>query len=165
MSSRHRNSLEISFEEKEVEFSDGYERELVCPHCGSNYLHHYGFTDYERKEDEKFNSIVDCGAVLFNEDGTKHAVFGRGNSGPELGGYLQVFSDLDGFRNPSARRGRHRYKILLRRMPPYFFAVHCPAQRLFSDVLESCKNEAAKSGRYKTENNKAQVALYCIKAR
>ena len=104
MVSRHRDSFEISYEEKEVEFSDGYERELVCPHCGSNYLHHYGFTDYERNEDEKTSSVVDCGAALFNEDGTKYTVFGRDDGSPGLGGNLQVFSDLDSFRNPSSRR-------------------------------------------------------------
>jgi hypothetical protein len=110
MTSRHSHLFDFTYEEKPVElereiWSGDAIRGLVCPHCGSGYLHHYGFTDYERDEDAKVENIVDCGSVLFDDKGQRSSVFGRSGCSPGMiGGNLQVFSDLHDNRNPSNRR-------------------------------------------------------------
>jgi 5-methylcytosine-specific restriction endonuclease McrA len=107
--SRHAGSFDVSYEKKRIEIAweGGFEDvkdTLACPHCSGHNLHHYGFTDYERGEDAKTVEIVDCGSVLFDDKGERHSVYGRINCHSFTGGALQVFSDLQGDRNPSARR-------------------------------------------------------------
>lgn len=110
MTSRHGNLFDISYEEKLVELAqDSWLGDtcssLVCPHCGSQYLHHYGFTDYERDEDAAIEDIVDCGSVLFEEDGRRFTCFGRNMAETSFtGGNLNILSNLASDRNPSGRR-------------------------------------------------------------
>ena len=77
---------------------------LNCPHCGGSCLHHYGFTDYERIQDQKIEKVVDCGSVEFDEKGECISACSRLISAPETGSHLQIFSDLTNGRNPSTRR-------------------------------------------------------------
>jgi hypothetical protein len=102
--SRHESLFEISYQVKDVEFSSYCKTDLLCPHCGSDYLHHYGFTDYDRIEDAEVVNVIDCGAVVFSGDGEMFGVFDRSSCEPQLGGGLSIFSASDDARNPSSRR-------------------------------------------------------------
>lgn len=40
------------------EYHEGYGSELLCPFCGSNYLHHDRIEAFEREEDQKLGLHV-----------------------------------------------------------------------------------------------------------
>ena len=101
----HHNSLLDGFHEKRrlgllsSDACDWYPGEvLICPNCECDHLHHYGFTDYDRDNDDETESIVDCGEKISGHRRTQV----KPNSGE--GGDLQVFSAPTSDRNPSARR-------------------------------------------------------------
>jgi hypothetical protein len=59
--------LEISRED-ETFFSTDWGG-IECPHCGGSYLHHYGFTSYDRGEDGLITDVIDAGSVIFDQNG------------------------------------------------------------------------------------------------
>jgi len=123
VTSRHSSLFDFVCDEKPVEIEreawlGDVRRALTCPHCGSGYLHHYGFTDYERDEDANVENVIDCGSVLFDEKGERFSVFDRNTCDPNFtGGNLQVFSNLADDRNPSSRR----HGIVIK-----FYCEECP---------------------------------------
>lgn len=72
--------LEISYEEETIGINAEYAwgRALRCPHCKDPALIHYGFTSYNRHDENKnITHVVDAGSVAFDYDGTIFTPFNQ----------------------------------------------------------------------------------------
>jgi len=94
VTSRHSQDFELAAESKSI-------HTMSCPHCASQSLRCYGFTAYAPwKDNKRVTSIIDCGHMQLDPDGTVFTVWGRDSIAHAEG--LQIYSDLSSHcNNPS----------------------------------------------------------------
>lgn len=141
MTSHHNSLLDGFYEKRRLGLlsSGTYhwhpEETLTCPNCESDHLHHYGFTDYDRDNDDETESIIDCGTVMI--DNTVKKILGHSRTHVKRNlaqrGGLQVFSAPTSDRNPSARRHGIAIKFWCEECPN--ISLLCIAQHKGSSLI------------------------------